>query len=112
MKKANKNTSVATSTFYTCLMIVLTTLTIFNISYYYFSKPKVSYIVKDTVDSKISFWKSFLALHPSYFEGWVELSRLDIQNGDKSGAITAFHNAWKINPNSIEAQRLKSILEN
>ena len=112
MKKANTNTKESGFTFYLFLLVVLTTLTIFNLAFYLFSKPKVKYVVQNSPDKEVSFWQTFLESHPYYIEGWIQLTKLDIQNGDKSNAQIALENAKKINPNSEEVINLKKELGN
>jgi len=111
MKKTNIKKSDYSFAF-SCLIIVIITLTLFNISYYLFSKPKILYVKKDLTNSEISFWQTFLASHPSYLEGWVELAKLNIVKGDKIGAEIAYQKAIKIDPNSVEIQGLKDSIRN
>src|SRR4030066_440719 len=101
MKKPITKSKMKYNALYLCLMIGLATLTIFNISFYLYSKPEIAYVVKDPISSRISFWQTFLASHPTYFEGWIELSKLKMENGDISSAEFAFQNAWRLNPNSV-----------
>jgi hypothetical protein len=112
MKKHNTKTVGHSLTFFLCLIVVLITLTLFNVFFFLYAKPKISYVKKDSTNTEISFWQTFLISHPSYQEGWVELAKLNIQKGNKTGAETAFQNAWKIDPNSVEIQTLKNEIEN
>lgn len=108
MKKTKINNNGFTLTFFSCLLIILITLTLFNLSFYFYSKPKVSYTPTNTTNQEISFWQSFLTSHPSYIEGWIALAKLDLRKGDKIGAEIAVQKAWKIDPNSVEILSLKN----
>ena len=85
-----------TTIVYLCFLTLLITLSIFNLSFYVYSKPEISYLYKNDMEKRIIFWKSFLDSHPSYFEGWIELSRLEFKNGNQKGAQVAFLKAWKV----------------
>ena len=46
------------------------------------------------------YWEEFLAANPTYLDGWIELTRINISLGDNSAARIAHQKAEEINPNS------------
>jgi cytochrome c-type biogenesis protein CcmH/NrfG len=52
----------------------------------------------------------FLYENENYVEGWFELAKLKIAEGDINGARQALAEIEKINPNSEELARLKKFL--
>ena len=48
----------------------------------------------------IEYWNVFLAKHPGYLPGWLELAKLELENGDVSNALFAVNRAKMIDPNS------------
>ena len=94
-----------------CFFFLLTALSILNLSIYLNTKPSEVWINDSNVDQQIYLWKSFMNVHPNYFQGWVELANLEISKGDHKEAQFAFLNAWKINPNSEEIALLETKLK-
>lgn len=45
------------------------------------------------------FWESFLSQNPTYLPGWLELSKIEYQLGNKDYALGALNTAKAINPN-------------
>ena len=46
------------------------------------------------------FWETFLAEHPDYFPGWMELAKIDKDNGNPLKSFEDLSRAKSINPNS------------
>ncbi|HJX59348.1 hypothetical protein A2V61_03950 [Candidatus Woesebacteria bacterium RBG_19FT_COMBO_47_8] len=95
-----------------CATLVLLTLSVFNLE---LSKNnKVLGITVETtnkdVAGEISFWQDFVNRNPSYFDGWVELTTLRLESGDKAGSLFAYQKAVEINPNSPKLRELKILL--
>lgn len=88
------------------LVFCLTSLSLFNLSLIFYNPPK-PVLAKTNNYAGVEFWQNFLALHPTYFNGWVELSSLQIQNGDLEAARESYSHAFRINPNSEELIILK-----
>ena len=79
---------------------------------YFYSKPTVTYAKGTALEQKITFWKTFLSAHPTYFAGWIELAKLSLKSGDTKTADASYVNAARINPNSEEITNLAKELEN
>jgi hypothetical protein len=92
-----------------CFLLVLSALTVSNISVYFNSKPKIIYANNDSITHRVGFWKTFLYSHPQYFEGWVELTKLELKIGNIDGAKATFAKALEINPNSEEISSLRGL---
>ena len=97
--------------YYLCFFFLLIALSLFNLSLSIFSRPKIVYSAYNPTQKKITFWQSFLEAHPTYFEGWIELSVLQLKSGDKEAARYAFVRARKINPNAEEIKNLSRELK-
>lgn len=72
--------------------------------------------VKTTLDSnqvlhqKKLFWENFLRENPSYLAGWIELAKIEVQLENIEEAKFALQKAVRINPNSVEVERLSEVL--
>ena len=93
------------------LMVCLSFITAFNLALIFYVPPSNIEAKVNETSTKIQFWQNFLIVHPTYFEGWVELSNLHIENGDLINAQFAYQNAYKINPNSEKLILLKLKLD-
>ena len=100
IKKSYQNYLTQNNLVVIFLILCLTTLTFFNVSLIFYSPPTIVEAKEDVISSKIDFWEDFLSSHPTYFEGWVELSNLQLQKGFKDEAILSYNNAFRIDPNS------------
>lgn len=54
----------------------------------------------DTHELQTNFWKNILKNNPDYFDGWVELSKIQLSEEDLSKAQESFEKAKFLNPNS------------
>jgi tetratricopeptide (TPR) repeat protein len=59
---------------------------------------------------EIVYWKQFLQTNERYFVGWLELTRLYLNDGNIQEAQATLIRAEEINPNSKEVQELKALL--
>ena len=50
------------------------------------------------------FWESFLNQNPTYLDGWIELTRIETEIGNRDKAETALIKARHINPNLEKLQ--------
>lgn len=113
--KANKKKSLFKNEF-AYLFIVLGTIIIFFLTTFnidrYLERRKVlgSATVISISRNEIAFWEIFLYENENYIEGWLELAKLKINEGDISGARQALVKVEKINPNSEKLMRLKNSL--
>lgn len=104
----NKHTLI-----YVCFFTVITALSFFNLSVYFNNRPTVIHAeTKNDYDIKIVFWESFLASHPDYFDGWIELSKLQLKIGNIKSAEAAYDKAKKIKPNANELKELENEFQN
>lgn len=91
--------------------IILLLLTTFNLDYYLEIQEVLgSTTVMSSPHNEIAFWEVFLYENENYVEGWLELAKLKIGEGDMYGAKQALIEVEKINPNSEELIKLKSSL--
>ena len=63
-----------------------------------------------TFQADENFWTDFLTQNPNYFEGWIELAKLDIDSGKTDLAIYAYTKAKQLNPNSPKVKGLEGLL--
>ena len=53
-----------------------------------------------------SFWLNQVSSYPSYFQGWLELAKIERKLGNLERGNYALIKAYEINPNSDELKRL------
>ena len=89
--------------------VILFLLTTFNLNNY-LKEQKVlgSSTVISSSHNEIAFWEIFLYENENYIEGWFELAKLKIDEGDISGAKQALIEIENINPNSEELLKLRN----
>jgi cytochrome c-type biogenesis protein CcmH/NrfG len=93
-----------------CFVLIIGVLTFFNLSLYMNKTNLPSKVLASKDQNNVLIWKEFLKSHPDYIEGWIELSKIEFDKGNKSEAYEAYVKAWKINPNSQEVIQLGSKL--
>lgn len=99
----------------TCLIIsidLLLLLTIFNL-YYYLKPQKVLGVstlsAKETeLASRKAYWEDLLSQSPTYLDGWLELAKIELVEGDKVKATEYLNKARDINPNSEKIKRIEN----
>lgn len=91
-------------------VILLLFLTTFNLEHF-LSKQKVLGSTTEISSSRneIAFWENFLAENENYLEGWYELTKLKLNEGDIAGSNNALIEIEKINPNSEWLVKLKKL---
>ena len=57
------------------------------------------------------YWQSLLLEHPTYFEGWIEIARIEFSLGNVNSFFGALEEARKINPNSEKLKNLKEVID-
>jgi len=85
-----------------CVTVVaILLLTSFNLTNYLVPK-KVLGTEIDTAEvlKEKDFWNEFLAKNPTYYDGWIELSKIESELGDTQKAKDCLDKAREINPNS------------
>ena len=65
--------------------------------------------ISDLEKEKI-FWENFLSKNPLYLDGWIRLSEILDELGDKTYALAAFAQATVIDPNSEKVLNLEKKL--
>jgi len=101
VSKKDKNINNGVAYILTLLgAIVLLFLTAFNL-HLFIEKQQVlgSTTVISNSNNEIGFWEVFLNENENYIEGWFELAKLKMSEGDINGAREAINKAEQINPN-------------
>lgn len=57
------------------------------------------------------YWNDFLATHPSYLDGWIELTRIYLEEGNTVKARESFNKAYEISPNSRKIEPYKEVFK-
>lgn len=58
------------------------------------------------------FWGEFVAENPTYLDGWIELTEINLKLGDTEVAKFSLKMAEEINPNSIKIKELRTLIGN
>jgi cytochrome c-type biogenesis protein CcmH/NrfG len=89
-----------------CCVIVILALSLFNI-FLYLAIPTNSILGNNTeanLENKLTkektFWINFLEKNPGYFQGWIELTKINLKLDKPDEARGTFQKAREINPNS------------
>ena len=89
--------------------IILFFLTTFNLDHYLEAQKVLgSTTTISSSRNEIVFWEVFLYENENYIEGWLELAKLKIGEGDINGARQALAEVEKINPNSEKLMELRN----
>lgn len=57
------------------------------------------------------YWESLFLLHPTYFEGWIEMARIEFSLGNINNFFQALEMARELNPNSEKLKNLKEVID-
>jgi len=102
-----KFASIFFTYFAVCILLVLS---VFNLKLYFRTNQEVSSQVlgekSDREEKDKLFWQEFVSANPTYQEGWVMLTRVNLELGNIEEARIAFEKAREINPNSEEIAKL------
>jgi hypothetical protein len=82
------------------LLLVITTNTISPIVRGTVLGTSTNSVNIKNLEKQYSFWNSFLKDNPTYFDGWIELYKIDNQLNKINEANNALEKAHNINPNS------------
>ena len=99
---------------FTCLLVVsgaviLFSLATFNLDHFLDKQAVLGSSTEISGSRKeIAFWEAFLYENEDYLDGWYELARLRLDEGDIVGANKVFVEIERINPNSEILQTLKN----
>lgn len=84
---------------------ILVSLTLISLNIKtYLNQKKVLAVATESdkttqLKNEASFWEGFLSQNPTYLPGWLELSKIEYELGDKDYALGALNTAKAINPN-------------
>jgi hypothetical protein len=98
--KQNKNTLAP---FITAVFIVtVLTISFFNLKSYFYTPNVLGAQTEIQINPAQTFWETFLKTNPNYFPGWIELAKIDDENGNHLKSIEDLNHARSINPNAPE----------
>lgn len=87
-----------------CAVFLLLLLSGLNLNSYLIRQKvlgtKAAVPSESTITQEKLFWENFLKENPTYFDGWIELAKINIKLGNQNEARDALLKAEKINPNS------------
>lgn len=90
---------------------VLLGLSISNLQLYFNYKntplPQVLGERSDQLNEDKRFWQDFVSDNPTYLDGWIMLTKVNLELGNLEEAKVAFEKARIINPNSEKVSELK-----
>lgn len=58
------------------------------------------------------FWEDFIVENPTYLDGWIELTKINLKLEDIESAKFSLKMAEEINPNSIKVKELRTLIGN
>ncbi|MEK7112184.1 MAG: hypothetical protein AAB875_02550 [Patescibacteria group bacterium] len=58
------------------------------------------------------FWEEFVAENPTYLDGWIEITEINLKLGDTEAAKFSLKRAEEINPNSTKVKELRTLVGN
>ena len=99
-----------------CAILIVAALSVFNLAIFSSSNQKGVLSLKTVLDSnqvllqEKLFWEAFLINNPTYFSGWIELVKIEVQLENVESAKNALQKARGINPNSDEIKKLDELL--
>ena len=95
-----------------CFGIIITLLLAgFNINTYFAQQKVLGAEVgaNNLIEEKL-FWEGVVSENPTYFSGWLELSRITYELGEEDYAVGALNSAKAIDPNSEKIKALEEEL--
>lgn len=109
-KQKVKNSLVFISSIIVSILVL--GLSAFNLSRYFTNLKVLGAKTEDTQNmASETYWKEFLSQNPTYFDGWIELAKLEEKLQNKEGAQKAIGEAIRINPNSEKLNEFSSIIQ-
>jgi len=91
------------------LAIAILTLTLINLNFSFLPAKVLGISSQEETSNtnEASFWQNFMAENPTYLDGWLELSKIALNNQDPDTASSYLQKASEINPASEKIQQLK-----
>lgn len=98
-----------------CALVVLVTLSIFNLSYFYSQQlralnDKIVLGTKNNTETKLDYWYKMASQHPNYIVAWLEIAKLENGRGNHQAVLNAIKFAEAIEPNLEELAQTKKEL--
>jgi len=99
-----------------CSAIVILLLCIINLETFFRNQKVLGASIQkeekltNNIKRDVSYWKNFLSINSTYFDGWVELTKLEIESGNFEEASVSLQKAKRIDPNSLEITNLEQLL--
>ncbi|MGD0523023.1 MAG: hypothetical protein ABSA43_00465 [Candidatus Microgenomates bacterium] len=83
-------------------IVLVLTLSYFNLRSYFTPAKILGAQTEVKNNPRQTFWEEFLTKNPTYFPGWIELSKIDKADGNLLKSVQDLNRARSINPNSPE----------
>lgn len=94
------------------ITVFILTLSLINLKSYFTNLNVLGAQIETNLNlTEESYWKEFLNNNPTYFDGWMELTKVEIKVGNKVAANKALSTAETINPNSDQLLLLREKLK-
>ena len=99
------------SIFFTYFAVcILLALSVFNLKLYFRTNQEVFSQVlgekSDKLENDKLFWQEFVFDNPTYLDGWIMLTKVNLELGNLEEAKAALEKARTLNPNSEEITEL------
>ena len=85
--------------FYCCAFLFILLIIVFNFDNYLTSNKVLGVEIEVNPEEKV-FWENFTQKNPEYLDGWIELSKIYVNEGNKEAGTSALNKAREIDPNS------------
>ncbi len=98
-----------------CAAIILLTLAGQNLNHFLVKNQVLGAATNSQVKSYESlvkertYWRDFLKENPRYIDGWLELTQINLNLGDKTAAKETYNKAREIDPISIKLNPFKEV---
>ena len=98
-----------------CALVVLVTLSIFNLSFFYSQQykalnDKIVLGAKNNTETQLDYWYQMASQHPNYIVAWLEIAKLENGRGNHQAVLNAIKFADAIEPNFEELAQTKKEL--
>lgn len=98
-----------------CALVVLVTLSIFNLSFFYSQQykalnDKIVLGAKNNTETQLDYWYKMASQHPNYIVAWLEIAKLENGRGNHQAVLNAIKFAEAIEPNFEELTQTKKEL--
>jgi cytochrome c-type biogenesis protein CcmH/NrfG len=100
-----------------CAVIVIALLASVNLNQFIKTKDvlgagsKIADESPQMLTNQKKYWNDFLTIHPTYLDGWIELTRIYLEEGNPVKARESFDRAFEISPNSRKIEPYKEVFK-